>query len=195
MVYTDLLFADDKKLEERALAMGSKKLIVVGKDCFVLGKADGSELRKQRQKFELIAVNPMSLQDCKFAVSSKQVDLLFNPFQSKKTLFDIALAKLAKQNNVFIALNFSELLNKSFSETTYLMEKIKALILLCNKVKFSLLIFSGAKTVEELRSVQDLQAFLEFLGLKPELARMAVKENPLKLFERRKLEGVKVVRK
>jgi len=133
--------------------------------CHILDKADYNEVKKFKQKADLIAVQGGDVGINKFAVSNKLVDILLMPCDSHKLTFDTALARLAKQNNTRIGILFSNFLEtKHGFERTMLFKQYIFVTRLLKKFKVDALFFSGAKKTTQMRNPEDLSAFANVLG-------------------------------
>lgn len=171
-----------------------EKLAGKFKVCHLMLTANPAELSKFRQKVDFIAVYGKNLQRNKFAVSTGKVDFLLMPCSNaKKPEFDAALARLASESKVCIALLFEEFLNSKPEELKDLLRNYLLVARLCKKYKVKIAVFSGAKKQEDLRQAKDFSAFLCFLELKREHALKEVRELRAFLEKKGKLEGFEVL--
>lgn len=176
-----------KQLKERAKLDGFKT-------CHLLLNSNQQELQKFRQKVDFIAVFGKNIQRNKFACSSSKVDFLLMPCSTaKKPEFDSALARLASDNKVCIALLFSEFLNANPSELQDLLRNYIFVLKLCKKFKIKTAVFSGAKSAQEIRQVKDFASFLCLLGMNRENALLQERGLSGFLEKKGKLEGFEVL--
>lgn len=176
-----------KQLKEKAKAENFKT-------CHLMLNANMQELQKFRQKTDFIAVFGKNIQRNKFAVSSDKVDFLLMPCSTaKKPEFDAALARLAGENKVCIAIFFSEFLNAKPEELQDLLRNYIFVLRLCKKFKIQVAVFSGAKSVQELRQVKDFASFLGLLGFDREKSLNQVRGLSEFLAKKGKLKGFEII--
>ncbi|MFZ5955250.1 MAG: RNase P subunit p30 family protein [Nanoarchaeota archaeon] len=80
------------------------------------------------------------------------------------------LAKIAKENNISIVINFSEVLKWNEIERAKILGRIMQNIRICRKVRCKIKIATFAESKEQLRNVYDLKAFAFSLGMSSQQA-------------------------
>ena len=154
-------FNSEKELAE--LKQKAKRENLAIKFCHVLEKADALELKDFREKTDFLAVFGGNVAVNKFAASSKQIDFLLQPVGTQKLEFDSAIANTAKENGVAIAILFSDFLNASQYDRISLFRNYFLLAKICKRAKAELVVFSGARSMQEMRASMDLDSFLVLL--------------------------------
>lgn len=99
----------------------------------------------------------------KNAVSAKKIDFLFQAVGTQRLEFDSALANSARDNNVSVAVLFNDFLNASQRDLISLFRNYFLLAKICKSAGAQMVVFSGARKPEEMRSALDLESFLSFL--------------------------------
>ena len=132
--------------------------------CLVLDKPDQRAVQRFRGKADFLAVRGGPVEANKFAVSTKGVDFLLMPCDSGKLSFDTAIARLSAENNVPVAVCFSDFLRCNGRKRSLLLKNYFMVVKLMKKFRANALFFSGASKPEELRAVKDLAAFATLLG-------------------------------
>ena len=140
-----------------------------------------------RRLVEIIAVKGGNLELNRAAVSNRYVDVLISPWHGREDAgFDYVMAKLAKENEVAIGFDFSEILHKSKSERAKILSRMLDVAKLVKKYKLDFLIFSGARSCYDLRSPSEFRSFGRILGfqdpeIKKSLSGYLVKSNREKI--------------
>ncbi len=152
----------DKDLIELKEKINSNKFPVKFFTCHLLLKSDSKELNKFKNKTDFIGVlggNPLLNS---FAVSNKRIDFLFKPCMEGRLSFDTGIARIAKQNKTEIIIPFSQF----FNSKTSLIRNYVFCLKIMKKFKLNVKVVSFGKTLNELRSVKDLESFKNFLEKK-----------------------------
>ncbi|RME54537.1 hypothetical protein D6777_03485 [Candidatus Woesearchaeota archaeon] len=112
-------------------------------------------------------------------LQNKKVDILLSPekgikkdsMHHRNSGLNHVLCKLAKENNIVIAISFSDILNsKNRSDViARIMQNVK----LCKKYKVKIMFGSFAKNKWELRGYEDLKDFAKILGMDDKMAKEA----------------------
>lgn len=139
-----------------------KKFPVKFFTCHLLVKADSRELNKFKNKTDFIGVLGGTPLLNSFAVSNKKIDFLFKPCLEGRLSFDTGIARTAKQNKTKIIIPFSQF----FDSKTSLIRNYAFCLKLMKKFKLNVKVVSFAKTINDLRSVKDLESFKLFLEKK-----------------------------
>jgi len=107
------------------------------------------------------------------AVEDKKVDILMSPEKERKRDFmhyrdsglNHVLCTLAQKNKVAIGFNFNDVLTSK--DKPLVLGKMIQNVMLCRKYKVVMVLISGARTENELRSPWDLWGFGRCLGMTP----------------------------
>lgn len=114
------------------------------------------------------------------AVENKQVDILLSPERAGKkdrlrqrdSGLNHVLCALARDNNVAIGFNFSDVLNAE--NLAEVLGRMMQNVRLCRKYKVRMVLASFAKNPWEMRYARDLMAFGQVLGMTPKEAKKAL---------------------
>jgi RNase P/RNase MRP subunit p30 len=106
------------------------------------------------------------------AVETKKVDILLNPerndkkdsFHYRKSGLNQVLCKLAKENNVAIGFNFSNLLDSKGNERSKILGRMIFNYKLCKKYKVKMIFSTFAKNKFELRNKDSMRVFERILA-------------------------------
>ncbi|MFH1895390.1 MAG: RNase P subunit p30 family protein [archaeon] len=134
--------------------------------CYLMLKNDSRELNSFKNKTDFIAVLGGNPCINNFAVSSKKIDFLIRPCAEGRLVFDTALARLSKENNTKIIIPFSQFLGADSHKRISLTKNYAFLLKIAKKFKLNPGIVSFAESINELRSVEELQEFKKFLEKK-----------------------------
>ncbi len=143
--------------------------------CAAISKNDSAALQKARRESDFVAVTGLSPELCAWAANAKGVDLLLQPFNSEKCFLDLQTANVLRDNNVFVAILFSDFLESEGFRLSQLMKNAAMCVKICANAKVKLLFFSGAKNEMQMRASKDLASFAVLLGMKKENALQAVR--------------------
>jgi len=143
--------------------------------CHVMLSTNSRQLNQFKNKAEFIAVFGGNPELNKFAVSSKQIDFLLSPVSFGRLSIDTAIARTAAENNSKIVFIFADFLNSFGLKRMQLFKNSFFCMKLLKKFKCTPSIVSGAERIEEMRSMHDLPAFLELLGLNEKQAKKFIK--------------------
>ncbi len=110
------------------------------------------------------------------AVEDGKTNLLLNPHQGqtadalhfRRSGVNHIVCALAHENNVAFVFTLDHVL------TSLEMGRVMQNIRLCRKYKVKMFMFSNAKTIYEMRGVQDMMAFCRILGMTPGEAKVAL---------------------
>jgi len=155
-------------------------------------------LRKLRNKYEIIAVECATPSVSRVAVRDKRVDIVRFPKQRSGSTFRRNLARTCR---AALEVNMSELIQSPEFETRLygLRHQIEIAAETCTPVIGS----TNASNSFELRAPKDVAAVLQTLGLPPEAALKGVSEIPITIVNQNRLriaepqleEGVRVVKR
>jgi RNase P/RNase MRP subunit p30 len=140
-------------------------------------------LARNYQKVLLIAVETSDVNICKWAAHDRRVDLItIDPTQLE---MDKGLANLLKIHQKPVELMFSPLFRVVGPQRSRLLRNYyKTLNQLLGK-KITLCVSSGATSVFDLRSKQEIIAISTQLGISKTVAHAAVSEGPMKIIQER----------
>ena len=160
------------------------------------------EIIKRRKDLDLILVRGGLISLNRKAVETRGVDILTHPgYERRDCGINHVLAKLAKENEVAIEINFRELLNSNGINRVNVVKKHRDIIDLYKKYKFPLIVSSGALSDWQIKDPKVLISYLIVLGLDIKEAKKALSETPKKIIERAKewksekwvMRGVKIL--
>ncbi len=154
-------FSGGKELSDFVQKSKKEKLAI--KFCHLLGKPDeklDSEIESLSDFFGCVGG---TVSANKNAVASKRIDFLFQPVGTQRFEFDSALANTARDNNVSIAVSFSDFLDASQRDLVSLFRNYFLLSKICRRAGAKIVIFSGANNANGMRAQADLESFLALL--------------------------------
>lgn len=132
-----------------------------------------------RQMFDVLLVHGGDLRLNRAAVETKEVDVLTHPERGRyDSGLNHVMAKLAKQNNVAIEINFNEILNSTKKTRSRVMANMRDNIELAKKYKMSIIVCSGAKSHWDMRDPLSLASMAVQLGMPLKKAKEAVSKTP-----------------
>lgn len=206
----DIVKTITKEMEEFGKELGFTKLFCVGKDVKVIEKAEDyrKEIIKARKKFDVVIVNGKGNLKENRRILEAFPDILLSPhakdgkdfMTTRASGLDNVLCKIAFKNKVAIGIDFSELLESSYSQRIKILGRIIQNIRLCRKYKVNMAIFTFASSTLGMRAAKDLRAFIEVIGMNPKEAKNALsiiyeikKRNEEKRSPEYVSEGIKIV--
>lgn len=126
-------------------------------------------VNKFRNKTNCITVIGGDLKINRAVCENIKIDVLSRPYLKRyDSGLNQVLSKLAVENNVAIELSFKDILNSYLSGRSKILSNFRDIYTLYRKFKFPLIITLNAKSVFDIRSVRDIQAFLKSTGLSNE---------------------------
>jgi ribonuclease P/MRP protein subunit RPP1 len=165
-------------------------------------KLELKKLLSRRKEFDLLLVRGGTNFMNRIAVENRGVDILTHPdYERKDCGINHVLAKLAKENEVAIEINFREVLNSEGLIRKNVLTNHMEIIKLYKKFKFPLIVSSGALSHWQIKDPKVLISYLVTLGLEMKEAKEALNNTPKKIIERAKewrsekwiMPGVRVV--
>jgi len=165
-------------------------------------KMELKKLLNRRREFDLLLVRGGTNFMNRIAVENRGVDILTHPdYERKDCGINHVLARLAKENEVAIEINFREVLNSEGLIRKNILANHMEIIRLYKKFKFPLIVSSGALSHWQIKDPKVLISYLVILGLEMKEAKEALSVTPRKIIERAKewrsdkwiMPGVKVV--
>ncbi len=150
-------------------------------------KLELKKLLNRRREFDLLLVRGGTNFMNRIAVENRGVDILTHPdYERKDCGINHVLARLAKENEVAIEINFREVLNSEGLIRKNVLANHMEIIRLYKKFKFPLIISSGAFSHWQIKDPKVLVSYLVTLGLEMKEAKEALRETPRKIIERAK---------
>jgi len=169
-----LLIRKSTALEELSQKLGFTKTLFLDED-FVLVRGKNhkdllDQIKEARRKNKLAFYQPETEEMLRFALEHSSVDLIFgmekiNPSDSLHYLrggLDQILCKIAQDKEKTIGFSFQQILTTKNPEK--MIARMKFNLKLCRKYKVKTVFSNFSLQKEELRSAQDLEAFLRVLG-------------------------------
>ena len=165
-------------------------------------KMELKKLLNRRRELDLLLVRGGTNFMNRIAVENRGVDILTHPdYERKDCGINHVLARLAKENEVAIEINFREVLNSEGLVRKNVLANHMEIIRLYKKFKFPLIVSSGALSHWQIKDPKVLISYLVTLGLEMKEAKEALSVTPRKIIERAKewksdkwiMPGVKVV--
>ncbi|MGC8993435.1 MAG: ribonuclease P protein component 3 [Candidatus Aenigmatarchaeota archaeon] len=165
-------------------------------------KLELKHLLNRRRELDLILVRGGTNLMNRVAVENRGVDILTHPNHQRKDCgINHILARLAKENEVAIEINFREILNTEGLIRKNVLANHAEIIRLYKKFKFPLIVSSGALSHWQIKDPKVLISYLVTLGLEMSEAKKALKDYPKMILERSKerksekwvMPGVKLV--
>jgi ribonuclease P/MRP protein subunit RPP1 len=140
------------------------------------------ELRRladMRRMFDVLLAHGGDLKMNRAAVETKEVDILTHPEHGRYDCgMNHVMAKLAKENDVAIEINFREILMSTKKTRSHVLANMRTNIELAKKYKMPIIICSGAISHWELRDPLCMSSMTEQLGLPLKNAKEAVSKVP-----------------
>ena len=150
-------------------------------------KIELKKLLNRRREFDLLLVRGGTNFMNRIAVENRGVDILTHPdYERKDCGINHVLARLAKENEVAIEINFREALNSEGLARKNVLANHMEIIRLYKKFRFPLIISSGALSHWQIKDPKVLISYLVTLGLEMKEAKEALRETPKKIIERAK---------
>ena len=191
----DIIKTKDKFSIQLAKQLGLSGLFFVDEDVVIIKASNKAEVRKliqkARIKFPIVCLQGSRDEINREAVEAK-ADILLSPEFSREKERDFmeyknsglgtVICKLASKNNVAVGINFSDILQAEGNYREILLGRIRQNVNLCRKYKVNMLLASFASSSFEMRSVIDLRALAEQLGMTPAEAKnsLSLAENIVK---------------
>jgi len=156
-----------------------------------------------RRKYDVLLVRGGNVDLNRKAVETPEVDVLLHPeFGRYDSGFNHIMAKLARENNVAVEVNFREILLSSKNTRSHILHNISENIKLCKKFHTPIIICSGAISHLQMKDPKVLMSMGTLLGLELNEAKKCLSEVPKNIINSVKEKqskswikpGVKVVR-
>ena len=162
-----------------------------------------SKLVSLRREYDVLLVKGGDLGLNRKVVETPEVDILLHPeFERRDSGFYHTMAKLAKENNVAVELNFREILLSSKNTRSHIIHNISENVKLCKKFHIPIIICSGAVSHLQMKDPKVLISMGTLIGLDLKEAKQSlseVPENIIKMSKERQSNkwirpGVKVIK-
>lgn len=150
------------------------------------------QIYKVREMSEIIVIKGGNYKINRVACEDSRVDILAHPeYKRSDSGLDDVLAKNASENEVYIEINFHEILTTYGKVRAHVLSHIQKNVKLAEKFDSPLIICSGAKDEYELRGLKEFSAVLELVGLNRKRSKNIVENVPKNIVEknRKKLSG------
>lgn len=174
------------KVELNVKKFGFEKSIIIADNLVV--EKNNEEARKKIEKISkvnsLIIVLGRDEEFNRKILENKKVKILLDPENTNKgsSLFqrnsglNHVLCKIAKENDVAIGINLSEIIKKEGKERSEYLAKVMQNIMLCKKYKTKMIITPLAENENELRNSYDMKSLCLVLGMDTKMAKEAVEK-------------------
>ena len=138
-----------------------------------------SKLISLRREYDVLLVKGGDLELNRKAVETPEVDILLHPeFERRDPGFNHIMAKLAKENNVAVEVNFREILLSSKNTRSHIIHNISENVKLCKKFHVPIAICSGAVSHLQMKDPKVLISMVALLGLDLKEAKKSLSEVP-----------------
>jgi len=142
-------------------------------------------LADMRRMFDVLLAHGGDIAMNRAAVETKEVDILTHPEHGRyDSGMNHVMAKLAKENDVAIEINFREILTTNKKTRSRTLASMRDNIALGRKYKMPIIMCSGAVSHFELRDPLCVTSMAELLGMTPEQAKEALSAVPVKIVEK-----------
>jgi ribonuclease P/MRP protein subunit RPP1 len=146
------------------------------------------KIQKFRKRTDVLLVQGGDLKINRASVEDPRVDVLAHPYQGRRDSgFNHVLAKKAAENEVAIEINIGYFLRSRNHRRQKVIAQFRELVKLKSKFDFPLVITSGARSLYDLRSPQDLMALSNCFGMDKENSFSALSTVPEDITENNQL--------
>jgi len=167
------------KVDEKAVReLGFEKICPIGEDgeAVIITAGNKNELfrkaKLEKEKGKTVIFEGSSDEMNRNALECKSIDILLSPekfsrkdgMHSRNSGLNHVLCNIASENNISIAINFSDILSLEKEERARRIGKIMQNIKLCRKFKTKIFIASFARNPRELRNAYDLKSLMAVFG-------------------------------
>jgi len=146
------------------------------------------ELRRlagMRRMFDVLLAHGGDIAMNRAAVETREVDILTHPEHGRyDSGMNHVMARLAKENEVAIEINFREILTANKKTRSRTLASMRDNIALARKYKMPIILCSGAISHFELRDPLCMASMAELLGMAPEQAKAALSAVPAGIVEK-----------
>jgi RNase P/RNase MRP subunit p30 len=162
------------------------------------------QLRRNRRRFEIVAVSCSSKAVARQAAKDRRVDLLLFPsLDFRNRYFDDAEAELAASALTSLEINMSILLSATSYERINLLTNLRRETTIAKKFSVPVVVSSGAKTESLIHKPQDFAALAYLFDMPLASALKTVSENPLSIIIRNRTKllssfvapGIRIVKR
>ena len=174
------------RAESNLRGIGFDKSIIV-KDNFIF-ENNYEEARKKIDKIsktsKLIIVQGSDEEFNRKILENKKVKVLLDPENTNRGFSLIqrnsglnhVLCKIAKDNDIAIGINLSEIIKRESKERAEYLAKVMQNVMLCKKYKVKMLMTTFASNKNELRNSYDMKSLCLVLGMDTKMAKDAVEK-------------------
>lgn len=157
--------------------------IYVKKEIEPAGSKDLYKKIRKINEYDVLTVTCNSVKIARNSTRLKNVDSLYFPLDSLK-IFDKAQANVMQQNKKILELRFRDIIEGYFKYNWRIFKVLEKVLSLALSKDIPIILGSGAKKIEELKSPRDMISIFMVLGIKYEDAVNTVSENPHRLLLR-----------
>lgn len=170
---------DEKKFSE--LKKNSAIDLFSGVEIHAERKGDVKRgIDKFRKKVDLILVHAQDPRAMRTASENKKVDVIAHAF------LDQTAAREARKNGVAVEINFRDFLGTYGMKRAIFLSKLSFNLNLARKYKIPVVLTTGAHSIYDMRSPNQITALAECIGLTPVEAKKGITEVPRKIVEKNK---------
>ncbi len=171
-------------------------LILNGVEIYAKNPEDlKKKVQKFRKKVDVIIVNGGNIKINRAACEDPRVDILVNPFKTRRDSgINHVIAKKAAENEVAVEIGLNHIINTRLSLRAKMLSNFRQIIKLKHKFKFPLITTSNAHSIYNLRTPEDIITLLRCLGLTSQEAKNSLSQNPLQIYEKKKIRDNMVVK-
>lgn len=174
------------KAELNTRNFGFDKIIII-KDNYITDR-DYEEARKSIEKISkinnLIIVQGRDEEFNRKVLENRKVKILLDPENNNRGFSLIqrnsglnhVLCKMAKENNIAIGINLSEIIKREGKNRAEYLAKVMQNVMLCKKYKVKMLMTTLAENKSELRNSYDMKSLCLVLGMDTKMAKEAVEK-------------------
>lgn len=153
------------------------------------------KVQKFREKKDVVIVNGGNIKINRAACEDPRVDILAHPYKNRRDSgINHILAKKASENDVAIELSINSIIRTRLSIRSKLLSQFRQILKLQRKFGFPLIITSNAYSVYDLRTPNDIIAFISCLEMTQDEIVSSLSKNPINIIERSKVRKNIVVK-
>lgn len=152
------------------------------------------KMQRLKKKDEIIMVHGGDLKINREACENPRVDILSHPYRSRRDSgINHVIGRKAAEKKVAIELNLKYLLKIRQSHRHRILSQFKDILKLHRKFNFPLIITSGAHSIYDLHTPQDIIALTNSFGMNREEAVSALSTTPQDIIKRRDIRSTHLV--
>jgi ribonuclease P/MRP protein subunit RPP1 len=176
---------DLDRLKEKCQEIGKNIGIEVYLGLHASSIVELKRLTRFRRNYDLLLVEGGNIKLNREAVETPEVDILLHPeFQRRDSGFNHTMAKLARENEVAIEINFREILLSSKNTRAHIISNISSNVSLCRKFKAPIILSSGAYSHLQMKDPKVLLSMGMLLGLDIKESKNCLSQIPERLINK-----------